>query len=124
MEETRPRLRGEISHFIEEFKKLPEDEQQQVAESLPCLIQKKFSKTTYTYLIKSMGLYKIGSTNNMKSRFASLCTDNPHDPEILCKSKMIAEEWLQGEMKEYHVKGEWYKLPEVKVLHIMALMEG
>lgn len=78
------------------------------------------------YIVESAGLYKIGSTVNLKKRTDAYNTHNPSWE--LCLSFNVLdcggfEHILHGMFKHKRVKGEWCKLETEDFEKIIALQD-
>lgn len=74
--------------------------------------------SAFVYLIHSpaSGLFKIGTTKNIKTRFKDLRTG---DPSLVLLAAISAsslfESWLHAQFQGCRVTGEWFKLSESAV---------
>jgi hypothetical protein len=79
----------------------------------------------YVYLIRAYQWYKIGRTNYLSDRLASLSTLPPFDLELIhaidCDDSRKAEAELHQTFAEKRVKGEWFLLSEEDVEVIMDI---
>lgn len=66
-------------------------------------------KSKLTYILFARGLYKIGKTNNIKTRLNILRTANP-DIEILYLIQNDVEAILKKMFKNKRYKREWFRL--------------
>lgn len=71
-----------------------------------------------TYLLYDGRLYKIGQTNNMNQRMASIRNANPYI-EILGHTDKISESKLHSAFSKYRVKLEWFNLKDGQVQAIL-----
>jgi len=75
----------------------------------------------YVYLIQCGEFYKIGITKNIAMR--SWSTDNPYDIEIIktwaSQSARKTEGRMHAHFRQYHHRGEWFKLPDDAVEWLM-----
>ena len=122
MREYRPRLDDEMRSFIERLKDLPDEERVGVATELEGYLNKKHKPTTYTYLVQSMHMYKIGKTKNIDKRLSKMRTDNPFGITLICASNQVDEDFLHEKMAEFRREGEWFELPPEKVMFIKGWM--
>lgn len=80
---------------------------------------KRDQRAGYVYLISEpFGLYKIGHATNVQVRFNTLQLACPYDLVLLAsvnvKDRHVAESFIHGLLATYHVRGEWYRLPDGK----------
>lgn len=78
------------------------------------------------YLLKSNGLYKIGITQNLEARIASLQTGSPDTIEVIHTIKTsnmtMLENELHNKFESKRVRGEWFKLNDWDVEYIKGLV--
>lgn len=83
-------------------------------------------KPGYVYLLKSLGLYKIGKATNLKDRIKSYTTQNPHGIELITYTKTDDYTKLELEMHERFSdkrrKGEWFDLNEEDLMIAQAIL--
>lgn len=86
----------------------------------------KKKQSGYIYFVKSLDLYKIGRSKNLKNRFQNYTTENPHGAELLA-SKLV-EDYISFETdllhkyKQFVHRGEWFSLPKEKIQEITSLL--
>lgn len=72
--------------------------------------------TGFLYVLECNGFIKIGVTENVTLRVATLQTGNPYPIELLCKwhtsDPYDEERFWHNHLKQYRVRGEWFKLPD------------
>lgn len=70
--------------------------------------------TGFIYFVSDEENVKIGYTNNIEKRINQLQTGNAKELKLLffIKGNKKVEEFLHGYFKEFHVKGEWFKINE------------
>lgn len=82
-------------------------------------------KEGYVYLIKSLGLYKIGRCEN-PNRIKTYRTENPHKIELIFQQRVSdcigTEKLLLKKYFEKKYKGEWFKLSKSDVLDIKKFL--
>ena len=70
----------------------------------------------YLYLIKCQQLYKIGITNDIKSRLAQLSTGNPFELSVVrvfgYDNAEIVERAVHQRFSSNRKRGEWFELDE------------
>ncbi len=71
------------------------------------------------YFIKAGNFVKIGCSTDPEKRLRAIQTGNPHKCELLYsiynEDMFEMEQWVQMELKKYHIRGEWYRLtPKVR----------
>ena len=66
------------------------------------------------YILKSGNLYKIGKTNCLKKRLASLQCGNPQKIEVVFEAKVKdaqrVEKLVHKKYQEHRIRGEWFDL--------------
>ena len=66
------------------------------------------------YIIKTGNFYKIGITQDIKSRIKTIETNNPLTPELIFYEKISksreVESFLHIKLKSKNIKNEWFKL--------------
>jgi len=81
-------------------------------------------KTGYIYVIKSQDNYKIGVTNNIKTRTKKYITESPHKIKVIISAKandyLNKERFLHNYFKESRIRGEWFSLTEQDIQTITA----
>ena len=82
----------------------------------------------YVYIIKAEnGLYKIGKTRNIIQRLGSLFTMSPVKLTVLHTIKTNdayhCERELHENYREYRSHGEWFRLPNETVQHLLSYAE-
>lgn len=83
----------------------------------------------YIYLARSTlsGLYKVGSSVDPIKRVKTLQTADPTIELIdsYPTKNMVTIEWLvHRRLKPWHVRGEWFNLPDLVVQWLQALLAG
>ena len=68
-------------------------------------------KTSYVYFIQQNNKLKIGKSVNPKKRMKTFQTGSPYKLKLLgfFKGSYSAEDKVFEDLKEYHVRGEWYE---------------
>ena len=70
-------------------------------------------------------MFKIGHTTIIAERFSTLQLACPYDLQLLdvlaVTDRHQAESFLHGVLAKYHVRGEWYRLPEGKKTYDEAI---
>lgn len=79
----------------------------------------------YCIQIKGFDLFKVGYSNNVEKRLATLQTAIPFDLEIVdlihCQDSDKArriESIIHKYIEEHHYRGEWFKMPIEKIAHV------
>lgn len=74
--------------------------------------------SSYVYLLRCDDEFKIGKSNSVSSRLASLQTGNSRVIQLVWKVKLPTEECafklekdLHSRFSKYRIKGEWFKVP-------------
>lgn len=79
-------------------------------------IHRTNKKYGFVYLLKTGEFYKIGKTFNIKKRVSSIQTANPNKIELIAYKEsgdaFSDEQEVHKLLKDYRVRGEWFKLPE------------
>ena len=88
---------------------------------------KRDQRSGYLYLISEpFGMYKIGHATNVEVRFKTLQLACPYDLTLLAsvrvKDRHVAESFIHGLLATYHVRGEWFRLPEGRVTFDNAII--
>lgn len=89
---------------------------------------KKNKNNKYIYLLKSNNKYKIGISDDVEKRCSILSTGNPYKIVIIYK-KMInnartQEKKLHTIFRKKRVQGEWFKLNDNDVSHIIDFFKS
>lgn len=70
----------------------------------------------YIYVLRCGEHYKIGRSTNVNQRIAVLQNASPHKIELVVSIPndftVLTEATLHKDLHEYHVRGEWYRLPD------------
>ena len=78
------------------------------------------------YIIKTGSYYKIGITQDIKSRIKNIETHNPFKPELIFYEKIPEshkiEKLLHLKYKHKNIKDEWFKLSRKDVKEIVELI--
>lgn len=75
----------------------------------------------YVYLMKHEidGLYKIGRSTNPHKRLSSINTVSPYritlQDSFQVRNNYWAEAWIHEYLRDYRVRGEWFKLPSLEL---------
>lgn len=83
--------------------------------------------TVYLINLAGTNFYKIGITDkkDVSSRISNLQSANPHEVILLdCKETTNyrdLEKWLHSNLKEYHVRGEWFNVTKERVTAVYNL---
>lgn len=76
------------------------------------------------YVVRCEDFYKIGIAQNVEGRVGLMQVGCPYELEALvvfeCEDPELVEEVLHNRFGRYHVRGEWYQLPDDLVLNIEA----
>ena len=77
----------------------------------------------FIYMVECEGFIKIGVASNVQDRLANMQTGCPF-PLVLLTSFVSAcpyedEESIHALLEEYRVRGEWFRLPEPMVMHLL-----
>lgn len=79
------------------------------------------------YFIRSGEYIKIGYTSDLPKRLSNLQTGNPHQltviHTILTRQAEEIEADLHEMFTEYHVSGEWFRLPDDAIARVKELYE-
>ena len=79
------------------------------------------------YCVESEGFYKIGVTSyGMRKRLQSIQTGNPFEVKILWVKRTNNtgkyERMIHNQIKDNHVRGEWYAIPRVLALELKGVV--
>jgi len=79
------------------------------------------------YCVECEGFYKFGKTSkSMKNRASSMQTGNPFEIKILWVKRTNDankyERMLHQQLKDNHVRGEWYAIPRVLALELKHIV--
>lgn len=79
------------------------------------------------YCVESEGFYKIGVTSyGMRKRLQSIQTGNPFEVKILWVKRTNNtgkyERMIHNQIKDNHVRGEWYAIPRVLALELKRVV--
>jgi hypothetical protein len=76
---------------------------------------KKPQISTYVVEAVGTGTVKIGKSNNIAARIASLQTSNANELRLIAQLKGDVEATLHSQLAAYRLSGEWFRLtPEVE----------
>jgi len=79
------------------------------------------------YVIEAVGLdrYKIGYTNDIKTRMSALQTGCPVPIDVVCVLPCGAdtEKWLHRRFEDYRVQGEWFDLPDSAIQYLLYVSQ-
>ncbi len=77
----------------------------------------------FIYMIECQGFIKIGVASNVQDRLATMQTGCPFKLVLLTSfvspKPYEEEEWIHALLDEYRVQGEWFKLPEAMIQHLL-----
>lgn len=77
----------------------------------------------FIYLVECEGFVKIGVATNVQARVAGMQTGNPFQLRLLTSFQsdipFEEEEAIHELLSSYHVRGEWFKLPDVMITHLL-----
>ncbi len=84
-------------------------------------------KRTYTYVVGAAdlsGAWKIGRADNPKNRLIGIQVGNPIELKLIAVrlDSPKLEKQLHNYFSEYHVRGEWFNLPELKRKELISIM--
>ena len=87
----------------------------------------KLPKKGLVYCLECEGFYKFGITRStMKRRIISMRTGNPFDINIVWEatSNNVGkyERMIHNQIKDNHVRGEWYAIPRVLALELKGVV--
>jgi hypothetical protein len=89
---------------------------------------KNLGSSTLVYLVEAGGLYKIGITNNLKSRMRAIQNGNPYKVrEVLSvphHSPKALEDELHNRFALERLEGEWFSLSAQDVEECQQIMKG
>jgi hypothetical protein len=98
-------------------------------------IRRKKHKDTYSYKVErgmvycmeSEGFYKIGVTRyGIRKRLQSIQTGNPFEVKLLWAKRTNNmgkyERTIHQQLKNSHVRGEWYAIPRVLALELKNIV--
>lgn len=77
------------------------------------------------YIIKQSGsnFYKIGISSDIKKRFAAIQNGNTSELEIIFNETFylcdIIEKCLHKFCEMYHIRGEWFEIPDAELIEII-----
>jgi hypothetical protein len=77
---------------------------------------------TFTYLLKSNGLYKIGKSKDPHKRLSQIKTGNP-DVQLITYGTGSSESYLHTLFAKNRVSGEWFKFDEKKLVECISLIK-
>ena len=98
-------------------------------------IRRKKHKDTYSYKVErgmvycmeSEGFYKIGVTRyGIRKRMQSIQTGNPFEVKLMWVKRTNNmgkyERTIHQQLKDSHVRGEWYAIPKVLALELKNIV--
>lgn len=79
------------------------------------------------YCMESEGFYKIGVTRyGIRKRLQSIQTGNPFEVKLLWAKRTNNmgkyERTIHQQLKDSHVRGEWYAIPRVLALELKNIV--
>jgi len=103
---------------IEEYNETIQKEWDEMQEGSYTTNEPKLPTPGLIYLLKCDGIYKIGRTKNLDKRLRKYVTENPHPIEIVhtraVADYVLAEKKIHELVETLKVRGEWYKLTDLK----------
>jgi hypothetical protein len=88
---------------------------------------KELNGKCYLYVIQAGEHFKIGISANPRKRMRMIDTELFVDVELKCaipfdtrRDSEQEEASIQAELSEFHVKGEWFKLPYTSISNVIA----
>lgn len=81
------------------------------------------ASSTFIYIFECQGYYKIGLTDDVKKRVNGLQVGCPFDIRIVkswrSNDARVEERRIHQLLEAYHVRGEWFKLPDDLLAKLM-----
>lgn len=79
------------------------------------------------YCVESEGFYKIGVTSyGIRKRLQSIQTGNPFEVTLIWAARTNDtgkyERMIHNQIKDNHVRGEWYAIPKVLALELRNMV--
>jgi hypothetical protein len=69
---------------------------------------KEVKRETNTYLLECEGFLKIGVSNNVKGRLATIRTGNPFEVKLIAVSDQNIESMMHLKFEHLRARGEWF----------------
>ena len=77
----------------------------------------------FIYLVECQGFYKVGIADDVKFRISSFQVGCPFEIRLIKSWRSLnarrEEKQIHHLLRQYNVKGEWFKLPEKLVAHLL-----
>jgi hypothetical protein len=75
------------------------------------------------YVFSCRNFYKVGITGDPHKRLQQAQVSCPYEVKLVTFRRITnardVERWLHCELADYHVRGEWFKLPKRKLLAVL-----